>query len=79
MSPRSPNAPGIAEDITSASSMTAKSSPRMRGVSGLNQFVTQQVYCQPSQTANHSTSVSTTPVSVKLCSNSWLSCVTAKT
>ena len=65
--------------ITSPSSMVANNIPRMRGVSGSNQLVTQQVYCQPSQTANHRISVSITPEAVRLCSSSWLSWVTAKT
>ena len=40
-----------------------------------NQFVTQQVYCQPSQTANHSTSVCSAPSAVRCSSRrceSWV-------
>jgi len=65
--------------ITSPSSMVTNIRARMRGVSGSNQLVTQQVYCQPSQTANHRISVSTKPAALRLCSSSWLSCVTANT
>lgn len=56
-----------------------KIKPRIRGVSGLNQLVTQQVYCQPSQTANQRIRVSMTPVILRFVNNSWLSWVTAKT
>jgi len=49
------------EDISNASSMVTNSRLRMRGASGSNQLLTQQAYCQPSQTANHSTRVCITP------------------
>ena len=58
-SPRGPNACGILAAMTSATSMMAKSIRRIGRVSGTNQFVTQQVYCQPSQTANQRTNAST--------------------
>ena len=59
--------------------MVPKSSPRIGGVSGLNQFVTQQVYCQPSQTANQRISASTAPAMPRWCSNPCETWVTAKT
>jgi hypothetical protein len=59
---RSAKASGMDEDINSASSMVTNSRLRMRGASGSNQLLTQQAYCQPSQTANHSTSVCITPI-----------------
>lgn len=65
--------------MTSPISMVTNSIARIRGVSGSNQLVTQQVYCQPSHTANHRISASTTPKAVRLCGSSWLSWVTAKT
>ena len=51
--------------MTSASSISTNISPRMGLVSGSNQFVTQQVYCHPSQTANHRISVSISPAPVR--------------
>lgn len=59
---RSAKASGMDEDINSASNMVTNSRLRMRGASGSNQLLTQQAYCQPSQTANHSTSVCITPI-----------------
>jgi len=37
--------------------MVTNSRLRMRGAWGSNQLLTQQAYCQPSQTANHRMSV----------------------
>ena len=47
---------GRAAPETRPASITANSITRMGTASGSNQFVTQQVYCQPSHTANHKTS-----------------------
>lgn len=63
--PRSAKAPGKADAMTNASSMTPKSMPRMRSAPGLNQFVAHAEYCHPSQTANHMTSVWKAPSSVR--------------
>ncbi len=60
-SSRSANAPGSADAITMASITTPNSMPRMRSDPGLNQFVAHAVYCHPSQTANHITSVCSAP------------------
>lgn len=76
---RSANASGMDEDINNANSMVVNSRPRMRGASGSNQLLTQHAYCQPSQTANHSTSVCSTPARSRWCSRWWLSWVTANT
>jgi hypothetical protein len=69
---RSANASGMDEDINSASSMVANSSPGCAAPPS-NQLLTQQAYCQPSQTANHSTRVCSTPARSRWCSRWWLS------
>lgn len=67
---RSANASGMDEDINNANSIVVNSKPRMRGACGSNQLLTQHAYCQPSQTANHSTRVCSTPARSRWC-NRW--------
>ncbi len=59
--------------------MMPNSISRTGTASGSNQFVTQAVYCQPSQTANHSTAASTAPSRLRSSSSRCEICVTAKT
>lgn len=69
---------GSAAAMARASSMLVSSSARTRGVRGPNQLVVQQVYCQPSQTANHSATVCAKPNGIRCSSRPWLICVAAK-
>jgi len=63
--PRSSKAPGMAADITRPTSITPKSITRIGVARGSNQFVTQQVYCQPSHTANQSSRACSAPIGVR--------------
>ena len=65
--------------MTSAASMVNASVSRTFGLSGLNQFVNQHVYCQPSHTASHSTSDCSAPSGVSEASSVCDTCVMAKT
>ena len=78
-SPRSPKASGIAADTSNARPINTISMVRMTRCSGLNQLLTQAVYCQPSQTANQSIAVCRTPRGVRCSSRWWDNWVTANT
>ena len=79
ISPREPNAYGIAAHITSATTSRAISSSRTGIRRGSSQLVTQAVYAHTSHTMARSSAVCSAPVIVGLFSRWCDSWVTAKT